>query len=64
MPKCITLGSEYDSFKVAAFIGSISPIKSATVTSGVANFSKNLSFLLTQSMGVASPNSKILFLAK
>ena len=37
--------TEYDNFKLAALIGSISPIKSATVTSGVANFSKNLSSL-------------------
>ncbi len=29
----------------AAFIGSMSPIRSATVTSGVANFSANLSDL-------------------
>ena len=38
-PKCMTRSSLYGSLRVAAFTGSTSPIRSATDTSGVANFS-------------------------
>ena len=40
-------------------MGSTSPIKSATVTSGVANFSANLSDRCKNAMGVLSPISAI-----
>ena len=38
-PKWMTSSSEYDNLRLVALIGSISPIKSETVTSGVASFS-------------------------
>ena len=49
---------------MAALIGSISPIRSATVTSGVASFSKNRSERCSHCIGVESPFSVIKSLAK
>ena len=59
----MTLKSEKDNFKFAALIGSTSPIKSGTVTSGVASFSVNLSDLCIQDIGVLSASFLIKFLA-
>ena len=40
MPKWMTSSSEYERRSVAALIGSMSPMRSAIVTSGVASFSR------------------------
>ena len=44
----------------AALIGSMSPIMSAMVTSGVASFSTYRSSAATQATGVSSPSTAIL----